>query len=501
MGYRTGGAGTPAQAEFEELKEMVAFGPEHATVLAEALEDLRPHLREVAEAFYATILEAPHARSVLKSPAQVERLKGTLVRWIEDVLAGPHDADFHGRQRRIGQVHVIHGVPPRYVFATMSTLREELRSRLEAVRGSERALAFASAFDRLTCVGLATVMDTYIETREERELDTLQGLLVSNLPATVLLIDAEGLVTSAAASDTGLFEGETSVRRPYLDVLPRTLVHAARLEARVERALATGHEVTLPRVDVEEDGRVRSFRISVVPLDHPRARALVHLADLTDVIQAESRVRQSETLAQLGAFSAAVAHELRNPLAGISGALQVISRSLDEDDRRRSVMEKVDGQLRRLDRMVGELLDLARPTEPRLAQVELGDPVRGAVELVQREFPAARIEVEGAGEALADPDLLGQILLNLLQNAAQAQDGAGRVLVQIDPAQVRVSDDGPGVPPANRRRIFDPFFTTRVRGTGLGLAICRRAALSMGADLHLTDGPLAGASFVLRWPT
>lgn len=503
VGFGTDGSGGPAHPgrEFAELKQLVAFGEADARLLREALPVLRPHLRSVAEAFYANIRAAPEARAAISSDAQVERLKGTLAAWIQDVLAGPHDEAFHARQRQIGRVHVMHGVPPRYVFTSMSALREQLRGLVEEAWGRERAFTFASAFDRLTCVGLAAVMDAYIETREERELDTLQGLLVSHMPATVLLVDAEGLVTSAAASDTGLFEGESSVRRHYLEVLPAPLLQVAQLEERVRRALDTGHEVTLPRVDVEDEERTRSFRISIVPLEHPRARALLHLADLTDVIQAESRARQAETLAQLGAFSAAVAHELRNPLAGISGALQVISRSLDQEDRRKGVMDKVDVQIRRLDRMVGELLALAKPADPRIEPVDLREQAEAAADLLAREEPGVQILVSGAGEALGDPDLIGQIVLNLLQNASQAMSGHGEVRVDITDGHLRVSDEGPGVPPQNRRRIFDPFFTTRSRGTGLGLAICRRGAVSMGADLLLVEGPTSGASFLLRWPS
>ncbi len=498
-GFRTGEAGAPAQPGPEELLALAGFSAEDAERLRTALPTLRASLPSVAARFYENLLSAPQAGAVFQSPTQVERLKQSMVEWVTDLLAGPHDDAFFERQRKAGQVHVRYGVPPRYVQVAMSALRHDLESVFASTSSREQASDFASALDRVTSVGLATMMDAYIRTHEARELDALQGVLVSNMPATVLLIDARGLVASAAAPDTRLFEEDRSVRRHFLNVLPQPLLDAARLESHVARALDTGREITLPRVDVEGEDGVRSFRISVVPLQHARARVLIHLADLTDVIQAESRARQSETLAQLGAFSAAVAHELRNPLAGISGALQVISRSFDGADPRSGVMEKVDAQIRRLDAMVSDLLALAKPAEPTLSPIDLNVRARAMADLMAKEHPRIEVSVHGEGRAFADPTLVDQILLNLLQNAGAAMRGQGVIRVELGDGRIAVRDSGPGVPTEHRRRIFEPFFTTRSRGTGLGLAICRRAAESMGAELELVDSHSPGACFILRW--
>jgi len=479
---------------------MVGFTNEDAERLARALPLLRPVLPAVAEAFYANILSSPQAHAVLHGAAQIRRLKGSLIAWIEGMLSGPHDESFFERQHRVGQVHVRYGVPPRYVFATMARLQEDLRRHYHAAVGAEEAMAFGASLDRVASVGMAAIMETYFRTHEEAELDALQGVLVSNMPATVLLIDGEGIVASAAAPDTRLFEGAASIGMHYTAALPPELLEASGLPRHVARALGTGREVTLPRVDVEDSDGVRSLRIAIVPLQHARARALIHLGDLTDAIQAESRARQSETLAQLGAFSAGVAHELRNPLAGISGALQVMSRSFDEHDRRKSVMEKVNGQIRRLDDMVSDLLALAKPADPMLTPIELRERATGVAEWLTREEPDITVRIQGEGKAFADPALVDQILLNLLQNAATAIEGQGSITVRINDGQVAVKDSGPGVPLGQRHRIFEPFYTTHSGGTGLGLAICKRAAESMGADLGLLD-PSAdgGACFVLRW--
>ena len=115
------------------------------------------------------------------------------------------------------------------------------------------------------------------------------------------------------------------------------------------------------------------------------------------------------------------------------------------------------------------------------------------------DTPDLAIKVEGSGRALADGNLVHQILLNLIQNAANVLEGTGSIRVVIEDAQVKVEDSGPGVPKELRERIFQPFFTTRTRGTGLGLAICVRGARAMDAKLSLCDSKdLGGACFCLN---
>jgi signal transduction histidine kinase len=250
-------------------------------------------------------------------------------------------------------------------------------------------------------------------------------------------------------------------------------------------------------VDVDLGGLVRSFRFSVVPLQHPLAAALLHVEELTEAVDAEARLRRSEALAQLGAMSAAVAHELRNPLAGISGAIQVIARTLPVDDRRRPIMEKVEQAIHRLNDLVTDLLGFARPDPAKMTTVVLEELAREVAEVAHQETPGVDVTVGGSGSAHGDPRLIRRVLLHLVQNATQAMDGRGHVLLQIAPGQVLVNDDGPGILPEHRAHIFEPFFTTRTRGTGLGLAVSLQGATAMGGTLTLSAGPLPGAAFLL----
>ena len=484
-----------------EMKSWVGFGAADEARLRALWPFVQPCLRDLSDLFYARILAHPGAAGVIVDEAQVVRLKGTLEGWCAELVCGPWDEAYFERRERIGLVHVQVGLHSRYMFTAMNVYRDALQTLITASLDAPDAELTRGSLNKIVDMDLAIMTGTYITTREARQVATLQDLLVSHMPVTVLLLDAEGRVSAATRPAARLFGDVAVIGRMWLDAIPAPLVEAADLVALMARALESGHEITVTRVDVRLDGEDRNFHLSIVPLDHPRARVLLHMEELTDAIRTQGRLLRSESLAQLGALSAAVAHELRNPLAGISGAIQVIASSLPDTDRRKPIMEKVEGQVRRLNALVTDLLDFARPTAARSAPVSLDEVVRAAVELVRRDHPAVAFTVVGSGSAKADPNLLTQIVLNLLLNAAQAlgPDG-GRVEVALAPGSILVSDSGPGIPAENAEKIFTPFFTTRTRGTGLGLAICRKAATAMEGRLELASGSLPGAALHLVLP-
>lgn len=486
---------------YDEMKTWVGFGPDDVRRLAELYPHAEPHLARMSDVFYDRILANSTASSVFEDRAQVERLKGTLQTWAKELLLGPHDAAYFEKRQRIGQRHVEVGLPVRYMFLAMCVYREELCNIAHAAFPAERAHEFCATISRAADLDLAIMTGTYVKGREVRQLEALQEVLVSHLPIGVVLLNAAGkIVAVTPAASTALAKPEVFGLH-WREALPTALVNSLDFTRAVETALVGGDGGTVPRVDLELGGRSLQYRASVIPLDHPHARALVHLDDLTDSLAAESRARKAESLAQLGALSAAVAHELRNPLAGISGAIQVIARSMPADDRRKPVMDKVEQQVRRLDALVTDLLAFARPTEPDIGVVDLADLSRTVADLVHREYADSRISVEGSGRARGDANLIQQVLLNLVQNAVQAQDGAGLVVIHVQNGSFDVSDDGPGVPFADRETIFAPFYTTRAKGTGLGLAICRKLITAMGGTVSFGIPRLKGANFQVTLPT
>lgn len=484
----------------DEMRAWIGFDDRDAELLTTLWPHVEPRRQDIADRFYERILASPEARQVLVDLDQVSRLKGTLERWVRQLLLGPFDATWAAHQRRIGEVHVMVGLQHRYMFTAMTVLRDQLCEMASAADLPD-CRAVCRAVGRVCDIALALMTGRFLDAHEQVELASLRDLLVSHLPAGVLVVDHQGHVRTATRSAVWLSEATPVNSSHYLEVIPRELVEAAELPVQVEHARRSGHTVTLLRVEVRLGGRTRTFRIDIVPFQHPIADFLIHLEELTPMVEAEARAQRSEALARLGALSAAVAHELRNPLAGISGALQILNRSLPAGDDRVAIMGQIINQVRRLDALVSDLLAFARPRQPTVQTVDLGACVDEVGRLVQQAHPRLRVDIQGDGRAVADPDHVHRILLNLATNAAQATRGEGHVTFDVTDGRVDVRDDGPGVPEEERERIFQPFYTTRTQGTGLGLAICAQSAESMRGEVRLlSPAESAGATFRLTLP-
>ena len=481
-----------------DMVAYVGFGPAEQERLRALWPFVEPELDRVCGAFYERALSNPVTRAVLGDEARVSRLMATLRVWLMELLNGPWDAGYWERRSRIGHRHVEINLPPGAMFTAMSVVREEL-ARIVA-KGVPNATETLIAVCKVTELDLGVMTGTYYDEQREKLLSELQTLIVSNIQAPAVLLDSNDIVTASTPAMERLSAARTLIGRPLQDSLPPALIEAADLVYHLAHARGSRRSVTLPRVDVTLGGREVHLAITVVPLDHPRADVLVQVEDQTDAILAESRLRKQENLAQLGTLAATVAHELRNPLAGISGALQVLSRGLEADDRRAAVMKKVMEQVHGLDLLVSDLLAFVRPKEPRREQVVLHEVVAGVAENAALRFGELRISHEGSGEVVADTEMVRQILLNLVINGCQAAGDKGEVCIEVSSERVTVCDSGRGLSEEAKQRLFEPFFTTRTHGTGLGLANSMLLAQAMGAKLSLLErGRLSGAAFELRF--
>jgi hypothetical protein len=200
-----------------------------------------------------------------------------------------------------------------------------------------------------------------------------------------------------------------------------------------------------------------------------------------DLVQ--DRLTQAEHLAQIGALAASIAHEVKNPLAGISGAIQVIRKDLAPNDPRRPIIAEVLGQIDRLDSAVKDLLLYARPNPPSIRPCDLNSIIDRVLKLLSAEPDMHDIKVEFRPEPHlppihADEAQFEQVLINLVLNAAQASREGDTVHITTassdSTVRLTIRDHGHGMDELVRRRMFEPFFTTKAKGTGLGLSICRK---------------------------
>jgi PAS domain S-box-containing protein len=245
---------------------------------------------------------------------------------------------------------------------------------------------------------------------------------------------------------------------------------------------------------------------TIVPFldDHGKPyQYIVIRYDITERKHSEVALREQAALAQVGKMAAVVAHEVRNPLAGIRGALQVIGRRLDPKGPERGIIDEVISRVDGLNEIVQDLLLFARPRPPVMAPLPVEELLASTVLLLRQDpaFADMVITVDArAGIIAADADQLRQVLLNLLINGAQAMHGRGelRLTARHDTTscEICVHDQGPGLSLDARDHLFEPFFTTKHRGTGLGLATARRIVDAHGGTLTL-DSPAAGGTVAI----
>jgi len=319
----------------------------------------------------------------------------------------------------------------------------------------------------------------------------LQALILESLPVGVLTFDAQRKIRTVNAAATRI-----------LDQAQGALLGQP-LSAAVESLLARGDAPA----EITRAGLTRSIAISRAPLvpatlpdsetGEARARPaleVVVLEDRTDLVGLERRLQTQQHLASLGALAAAIAHEIRNPLAAISGSLELLGQGGLDDAAAHRLRDIVQSEIERLNRLVEEFLLYARPSPIERGPVDL-------VGLAAEVCAVARSDALGAGRALVlegDSELIAevdaqqvrQVLWNLLRNALEASPHAASVTLRISAgasgeALIEVCDRGNGVDPAIVQHMFEPFRTTKAQGTGLGLATVHRIIEAHGGTIEL----------------
>jgi signal transduction histidine kinase len=218
------------------------------------------------------------------------------------------------------------------------------------------------------------------------------------------------------------------------------------------------------------------------------------------------QLQRQERLATFGQLTSTIGHELRNPLGVVESSVYLLRQRLQEDPASARHLDRIQGQVSRANRIITNLLDIVRDRAPTMVPVLPAELVDRAVRLVRQERTLDVVVEHGKDvpSLRVDPDLIVQVLINLLQNAADAAGEAGHVCVSTEAAgdvvRIVVNDDGPGIDPEIRHRLFEPLVTTKSSGVGLGLALCQKLAGVHGGQLELTRGTLPGAAFALVLP-
>ncbi len=227
------------------------------------------------------------------------------------------------------------------------------------------------------------------------------------------------------------------------------------------------------------------------------------------------QMKRADRLASIGEMAAGIAHEIKNPLAGIAGVIQVLKKDIPAGEPKRAVLDEVLSQVERMDKAVRNLLSFARPPEPRMTMVDVNELIGKLMDFLAPQFAKNGITVErrftaGLPWLVLDPDLMQQALLNIALNAIKAMPHGGKLTVETRmeapadgvPGAIRImlSDSGEGISPENLSRIFSPFFTTRQQGTGLGLSITQRIVEQHNGEISVRSSSGKGAVFTINLP-
>ncbi len=315
------------------------------------------------------------------------------------------------------------------------------------------------------------------------------GNLLESMNDGVIAVDTEGVISRfnrAAAVILG-YDAQDLIGRAFAQVFARPF-RAPNYVADMTLLSQSGRRIPVHERDADiagPDGK----RLGVVKV----------FQDLSELHALREQARQQERLAAIGEMAATVAHEIRNPLGGIRGFAAFLAQDLEKDESKKRLVEKILEGANRLDGIVSELLEYARPIELQLKPVRVSCILESALSMLAYDPERITVDAQLAAEfkALADADKMVRVFLNLLINAVQSISGAGNISVYIEGDErhvgVVVQDSGCGMDDDAMAKIFSPFFTTKERGAGLGLSISAQIVEGHGGNIQVESAPGKGA--------
>ena len=334
--------------------------------------------------------------------------------------------------------------------------------------------------------------------------------IVENIPVGLLFISESGrIVTMNNACEKMLrISCLESVSRYAADILPPQLV------ALSQEALRSS-EILIREIDVPVQGKNMLFETSASVLHDDDGHFLgyiILLRDITEIRHLKREMQRKERLASLGSLAAGVAHEIRNPLSSIKGFATYFKERYKDVPEDKDTAEIMIREVERLNRVIGQLLEFARPMNVQQRTIDVNGILRHSLGMIRKQAASQGITIDAqdlADEpvyAYIDQDRIGQVLLNVYLNAIEAMTNGGVLKIWIekdevnDTIAINVSDTGCGIPGADIGRVFDPYFTTKQSGTGLGLAIVHKIVEAHGGQVKIASTEEKGTTVSLILP-
>lgn len=334
--------------------------------------------------------------------------------------------------------------------------------------------------------------------------------LVHNMPIGLLAIDADERIASfnQAAESVLKLSSSSAMRKRPTEILPQPL-------SEFFNQLKTRQGLINKELDCPvKDGKIIPLEVIGTSLkgeDDSAVSWVILFRDLTEIQHLKKEIARTQRLASIGRLAAGVAHEIRNPLSSIKGFATYFKERYREIPEDHKIAEIMIQEVERLDRVIGQLLEFARPMNIQKKTASLEDVIKDSLKMVEAEARQRRIKVDFSSdpqtkEVRIDTDRIRQVLLNLYLNAIAAMESGGVLSVElrqdddIGRFRIIVSDSGTGIKHEDLPHLFDPYFTTKSSGTGLGLAIVHKIIESHGGEVSVESRYGEGATVTIEFP-
>lgn len=421
-------------------------------------------------------------------------------------------------------------VPERIRESISNTFNRMLKGELESVefyenpiltaKGDERLVAWRNSVSKSKSGKITEIIITGDDVTRRRETErtlreseaTLRAILDTCVDG-IITINDRGEIQSFNPAAVRIFgyrphevigrDVSTLMPDPHRGMHPSYIQKF--LETKQQRIIGTGREV----IGKRRDGSTFPLYLAVSDVSVSGKKMFTGIVrDLTDFKRMQNDIIQAQKLAAIGEMAASVGHEIKNPLAGISGAIEILRDTFENQDSRKQIMDDILGEVQRLDNTVRDLLAFSRPWNPDTQSCDLREIVERVARSFQEQEDLAKIRFV-FGESVTtlvrvDPWLFEKVLWNLLANASDAMGGEGEIYFNCKETPgfviLTVEDSGEGVPVEHLSDVFRPFFTTKSRGTGLGLAICKKIMDAHGGAISLYSIPTKGTKVSVQLP-
>ncbi|HBT87902.1 ATP-binding protein [Desulfobacter sp.] len=390
------------------------------------------------------------------------------------------------------------GQTDHYIFAGMSMAGVQAAQ----AQGFKNIVIRGLLFFVFCCSGIIALFALQAYWAAQSSLEQVMAFsdnVVQNMPSGLITLDTNFNVTSANRA------AEKILGKIPEKAYPQMAAMAAKITG--SGGVASGEVALNPK----EQGELRlDMTVSAIPADEDQIQGFVLLfRDLTQIRDLKKQVETNRRLAAIGKLAAGVAHEIRNPLSSIKGFATYFSRQYENEPEDVEIAKIMVQEVERMNRSITQLLEFAKPMAVEIKQTRIEPLIRHSLKLVSHDLEKKKIRVETdirtRRETIhTDPERICQVLLNLYMNALNAMDSGGILEIGVadvqDDIEIRVADNGCGIPAKDLEKVFDPYFTTRAKGTGLGLSIVHRIVENLKGDIRVESRPSKGTVFYIILP-